>query len=237
MKEYEQFSNLKVVWDLPLILRIDGRYFSNYTKKLRLEKPFDERLRDLFIEVSKDLVREFSPKYVYTFSDEINILLDNIPFNGRVEKIDSIFASYTSASFMKHLYSNLDQFSVDTSDIDVASFDCRVITTASHINDYFKSRQDEAWRNCLNGYAQSILRKEYSSTDVAHKLYKLNKSQIHDLLYDHGINIAKVPTWQKRGLAVYKVKEQQEGFNPKIQEKNISNKNKIYVDMEVKLIR
>ena len=107
MKEYEQFSQLKVIPDMPVIIRVDGRSFSNYTKQLKLQKPFDERLRDIFIEVSKDLIKEFNPKYVYTFSDEINILFSEVPFNGRIEKIDSVIPSFISSSFMKHLYLNI----------------------------------------------------------------------------------------------------------------------------------
>ena len=90
MKEYEQFSQLKVIPDMPIILRLDGRSFSKYTKQLNLQKPFDERLRDIFIEVSKEFIKEFNPKYVYTFSDEINVYFTHIPFNGRVEKINSV---------------------------------------------------------------------------------------------------------------------------------------------------
>ena len=42
-----------------------------------------------------------------------------------------------------------------------------------------------------------------------------------------------MPTWQKRGIAIYKKPRKTEGYNPKSNTKNISVKNKIYVDMEV----
>lgn len=127
LKRYEQFSQIKTIPNMPLILRIDGRSFSNYTKKLILEKPFDERLRNIFIEVSKDLMNEFNPKYIYSFSDEINILFNNIPFEGRIEKIDSVLASFVSSSFMKHLLLNKEDFNVDVENLKPASFDCRLI--------------------------------------------------------------------------------------------------------------
>jgi len=237
LKKYEQYSNLITIKDLPLILRIDGRSFSNYTKKLKLEKPFDSRLRDIFIEVSKDLLKEFSTKYIYTFSDEINILLETVPFNGRIEKIDSVFASFVAGSFMKHLFMNADYFEVDLSELDNVSFDCRIITTANHIKDYFKWRQDEAWRNCLNSYAQFILNKTYDSDVTAQKLYKLNKNQVHDLLFQNGINIAHVPTWQKRGFAVYKKEYEIKGINPKTNETVISYRTKPYIDLELNLFK
>lgn len=237
MKKYEQYSNLTTINDLPLILRIDGRSFSNYVKKLKLDKPFDSRLRDIFIEVSKDLLKDFSTKYIYTFSDEINILLDTVPFNGRIEKIDSVFASFVAGSFMKHLFMNADYFDVDITEIDNVSFDCRIITTANHIQDYFKWRQDEAWRNCLNSYAQFILNKTYDPKITAQKLYKLNKSQVHELLFQNGINIAHVPTWQKRGLAVYKKEYEIKGINPKTNATVISHRTKPYVDLELNLFK
>lgn len=237
LKKYEQFSQLKVIPDMPLILRLDGRSFSNYTKQLKLQKPFDERLRNVFIEVSKDLINEFNPKYVYTFSDEINILFTQVPFNGRVEKINSVLASFTSASFMKHLFLNKEDFDVDLSQLKAASFDCRIVLTSEHIKDYFKWRQDEAWRNCLNSYAQSILNKKHSSKETSEILYKLKKSDIHDLLYENGINIAHVPTWHKRGVCLHKVAEKIEGENPLNKQKNISTRTKIYTDLEMKLIK
>ncbi len=236
MKEYEQFSQLKVVLDLPLILRVDGRSFSQYTKDLKLEKPFDERLADLFIETSKDLIREFNPRYIYTFSDEINIIIEDIPFNGRIEKINSVYASFISSSFMKHLIIDNEKFDIDVTSLKPVSFDSRTITT-TNVEEYLKNRQQEAWRNCLNGYAQNMLKSLYPKEDVSERLYKLKKSEIHDLLYDNGINISKVPTWHKRGIAVYKKKVQKKGFNPKLKENNISIKNKIYVDKEVSLIK
>ncbi len=237
LKEYEQFSQLKVIPDIPVILRLDGRSFSKYTKELNLQKPFDERLRNIFIEVSKDFIKEFNPKYVYTFSDEINILFTQVPFNGRVEKINSVFPSFVSSSFTKHLLLSKENFDVDLTKLKPVSFDSRIITTSKHIRDYFKWRQDEAWRNCLNAYAQSILNKTHSAKETSEILYKLKKSDIHELLFENGINIAHVPTWHKRGVCLYKVAEEIEGCNPSTGQKNISTRNKIYTDLEMKLIK
>lgn len=236
MKRYEQFSQIKVISDVPLILRVDGRSFSKYTKQLNLKKPFDERLRDIFIEVSKDLINEFSPEYVYIFSDEINILFNEAPFSGRIEKIDSVIASFVTSSFMKHLFLKQEEFDVDVTKLKPVSFDCRIISTATHINDYFKYRQDEAWRNCLNGYAQHVLNKNHSPKETSQILYKLKKSDIHELLYDNNINISHVPTWQKRGICIHKVSESKEGINPKTNEKNISTRKKIKVNLDMKLL-
>lgn len=236
LKEYEQFSQLKVIPDMPIILRADGRSFSNYTKQLNLQKPFDERLRDIFIKISEDLIKEFNPKYVYTFSDEFNILFEEIPFNGRIEKINSVISSFISSSFMKHLYLNKELFNIDFNDLKPVSFDCRVISTPNHIKDYFKWRQDEAWRNCLNSYAQSILNRTHTNRETSEILYKLKKQDIHELLFENGINIAHVPIWQKRGVCLYK-KLEEEDINPVGIHNNINTRKKIYVDLEMNLIK
>lgn len=233
LKQYEQFSQLKTVHGMPIILRVDGRYFSRYTKLLNLKKPFDIRLRDLFISVAKDVIQEFNTKYIYTFSDEFNIMLEHIPFNGRVEKINSVFASYIAGSFTKHLFLNADKFEVDITKLNPISFDCRIITPYDKVREYFKWRQDEAWRNCLNLYAQTVLNQKYSAKQTAEKLYKLHQNDIHELLYENGINISHMPTWQKRGIAIYKIHEKTTGINPKLKQKNISIRNKIYVDTEI----
>lgn len=222
---------------MPIMLRIDGRSFSNYTKQLKLKKPFDERLRDIFIEVSKDLMEEFNPKYIYTFSDELNLYLEHIPYSGRIEKIDSVIASYVSASFMKHLFLSRDMFEVDVSSLKAASFDCRIIQFSDSYHKYLKWRQDEAFRNCLNSYAQNILNQSHTNKETSEILFRLKKQDIHELLYENGINIAHVPTWHKRGVAIYKITEENEGINPKNNQKNISTRTTIYIDLEVKQIK
>lgn len=236
LKEYEQYAQIRTVKDVPVILRVDGRSFSKYTKQLKLNKPFDKRLRDIFINVSKDLINEFNPKYVYTFSDEINILFEQPPFNRRMEKINSVIPSFITASFMKHLYLKQHEFDIDICSLKPTSFDSRIIQTASHTREYFKWRQDEAWRNCINSYAQHLLNKTHTPKETSEILYQMKKTDLHELLYENNINIAHVPTWQKRGVLIHKIVEETEGINPKTNEKNISKRKKINVNLEMKLI-
>ena len=103
MKEYEVYGDLKVPVNSKIILRLDGRSFHSLAKNLNLEKPYDEDFARLMVKVSKDLFNEFAPVFIYTFSDEISILLDNIPFNGRIEKINSVVASFAASSFTYNL--------------------------------------------------------------------------------------------------------------------------------------
>ena len=32
----------------------------------------------------------------------------------------------------------------------------------------------------------------------------LKESEIHELLFERGINLAKVPAWERRGIAIYR---------------------------------
>ena len=77
MKEYEVYGGLKVPVNSKIILRLDGRSFHSLAKNLNLEKPYDEDFARLMVKVSKDLFNEFAPVFIYTFSDEINILLED----------------------------------------------------------------------------------------------------------------------------------------------------------------
>lgn len=200
MKEYEIYSTLKVPMCGKTILRLDGRSFHKLSSNLNLKKPFDEGFFNVISKVSEDIFKEFSPLFVYSFSDEINILFDTLPFSGRVEKLDSVFASFASSSFTSNLSKchDLDSFKP-------IAFDSRVITiTDSEVFKYFKWRQDEAWRNCVNGYGIWALKKEFSPEEANEKIKGLNLSDIHDLLFSLGINLNNVPTWEKRGIGFYK---------------------------------
>ena len=91
----------------------------------------------------------------------------------------------------------------------------------------------EAWRNCLNGYSYWTLRKKHSKTEAMEILHKKKSRQLHDLLFSEGINLAMMPTWQKRGIGLYKKKIQVEGLNPLSQEKVKSERKKITIDWEL----
>ena len=225
MKECEIFSSLKVPCGSHIIIRIDGRKFSKLSNDLKFEKPYDDQFRDIMVETCKDFFKEFSPSFIYTFSDEINILLSEIPFAGRIEKLDSVFASFITGSFSKNI------IKLNKSIEKPISFDSRVIPLSKEgVIAYFKERQDEAWRNCSNGYAYWTLRREYKKKEAMEILDKQKSSAIHDLLFERGINLAELPSWQRRGIGIYKKEVEIEGYNPIKKEKVQSIRKKIFVD-------
>lgn len=217
MKECEIFSNLRVPCGSKIVIRADGRNFSSLATTLKLEKPYDLDFVKAMIDTGHEIFREFSPSFIYTFSDEINILLDEVPFKGRLEKINSVFASFISGTLTRQIllnkrFSNIIEESKTFKSI---SFDSRIIPlNYEQLVAYFKDRQDEAWRNCLNGYAYWTLRQEYSKNEAAQILDKKKTPEIHELLYERKVNIAEVPTWQRRGVGINRKNIKVEGYNP-----------------------
>jgi tRNA(His) guanylyltransferase len=235
MKEYEIFSSLKVPCTSPIVVRLDGRNFSQLSRKLEFEKPYDLKFVRIISEAAHLLFQEFSPRLAYVFSDEVNLLLGEIPFAGRVEKMDSVMASFLSGAFTSKI-TEQDDFKEKISGTKPISFDSRVIPLSSDkVVEYFQWRQLESWRNCLNGYSYWTLREDHSKEEAMEILYKKNSSQLHDLLFDKGIKLAQMPAWQRRGIGIYKKGFEIEGLNPLTHEKVISQRKKIFVDWELPL--
>ncbi|MBP1929861.1 tRNA(His) 5'-end guanylyltransferase [Methanolinea mesophila] len=205
MKERELFANLITI--PPVFVRLDGRTFHSVAEHLGLAKPFDPAFSGAMEQVCIRFLREsgLSPDLAYTFSDEISLYFSFLPFGGRVEKIDSISASFAASALTLEL--NLTE---------PLSFDARIIqVTPEMAVEYLINRQSEAWRNHLNAYCQSALVREgLSRKDAAKKLRGLPSRELHEFMYSRGVNLAKTPAWERRGVLVYKQVRNVEGFNP-----------------------
>lgn len=236
MKDYEIYSDLRVPHGSRIVIRVDGRSFSKLTPRLKLEKPHDLDFVRMMVASCQDFFGEFSPSFIYTFSDEVNILLDEVPFSGRLEKLNSVFASFFAGSFTREIFGS-DRFSKlleNSDDFKSISFDSRVIPLDTDgMVEYFKERQDEAWRNCLNGYAYWTLLEECGKKEASQFLKGKKKQELHDLLFERNINIMDAPLWQRRGVAIYREKVSVEGYNPVKQEKVVSHRWKPHVDWEL----
>jgi len=205
MEEREIFANLVTV--PPVFVRLDGRAFHALTKKLAFARPFDDRFSGAMEQVSRLLVAEsgLSPVFAYTFSDEISLYFRELPFSGRVEKIDSVAASYAASALTLAL-------GVD----EPLAFDARIVIATPDIAiEYMVGRQDEAWRNHLNSYCQQALVSEgMNMAEAAEKLRGLASQDLHEMMHQRGVNLAKTPAWQRRGILVSKKPVTKEGYNP-----------------------
>lgn len=205
MQEREIFSTLYAV--PPVIVRLDGRAFHSLTRDLDFKKPFDEKFSSAMCRVCRKILSDsgLEPEFAYTFSDEISLYFENLPFNGRIEKINSVCASYAASALLLELGLNKP-----------LAFDSRVIMIhKDQIREYLSWRQSEAWRNHMNAYCQSALISEgRSGTETARIMKGMKSGDMHEMMFKRGINLAETPTWQRRGTIIHKEKVLRKGFNP-----------------------
>ncbi|WP_407354809.1 tRNA(His) guanylyltransferase Thg1 family protein [Methanolobus sp. WCC5] len=226
MKRREIYSDLRCI--PPAIVRIDGRNFKNALSRMGFEKPYDERFTSAIVDSIVSFFKRsgLSPVLAYTFSDEISFLFREDTFDGRIEKIDSIIPSYISSAFTMALKPE-----------EPVSFDSRVIPLHDEeVFNYLMWRQAEAWRNCINSYAYyTLLNEGMEEKEAARQLKNKRSPDIHELLFDRGINISKVPAWQRRGIMVLKEIAEIEGFNPHLNISTKSTRTKVTVDRDIPL--
>jgi len=205
IRKNEIFSGLVTV--SPFLVRIDGRSFHSLTKYLEMEKPFDERFCNAMVETCKSLLEEsgLNPLFAYTFSDEINMYFSHAPFGGRVEKIDSVAASFASSILTSILNPGAP-----------LAADARIIPSPGpFVIDYLADRQAEAWRNLMNAYCQHALVQEGNTSREASVILKGMKSaDMHEMMFGKGVNLSKTPAWQRRGVMVYWSEYEKTGYNP-----------------------
>jgi len=199
--EKEIFSNLRIPEDSEFFIRLDGRRFCRLCKLLDAEKPFDVRIARCFVLAARALYSSgFTPSLCYLCSDEVNLLfLPPPPFNGRVEKLDSVLASIVSSGFTLAVNEIFGKRIV-------ASFDSRVILTPTEsIFEYLASRQRELNGNYLNAYGYwTLIRGGLNPRDAAKQLKGLYSAQIAKLITKHGVDLSKKPVWQRKGVLLYK---------------------------------
>ena len=192
---YEDSFRIKFTKRLPLMIRLDGCHFSNYTRGF--EKPYDVKIRDAFIFATKELFNEIQGlKITYQQSDELTLLItdyDTITtqswYDSNLQKIVSVSSSILTANFNKFMLEN--KFSNK-----LAYFDSRAfILPKEEVCNAFLFRQNDATRNSI-----SCLGQKYFS---AKSLHKKNTSQVQEMLFqEKGINWNNEPTWTRRGYCM-----------------------------------
>ena len=226
MENREIFSAITTI--PPVVVRLDGRAFHRLSDTLELEKPFDEFFHKAMVTACISLVADsgLNPDFAYTFSDEISLYFTKLPFSGRVEKIDSVAASYAASSLTLAL-----------GGVTLLSFDARVVpATTVFAVEYLVNRQAEAWRNHINGYCQRVLIEEgLSAKKAAEQLKGLPAKDLHEMMHSRGFNLATTPAWQRRGTLVYKEITEKEGYNPITKEIVIAERSAVVAEYELPL--
>jgi tRNA(His) 5'-end guanylyltransferase len=186
---WEIYSNLRA--RAPLVARADGRGFKKVLEASK--KPYDIDFARLMAKASACFFQEsgLTPALAFTFSDEISFVFLEAPFAGRVEKIDSLIAGFLSSALSLDLARPV-------------SMDCRTIPLCQdEIRVYLAERQDETWRNHVFSYGFYMLVEEgLSKTLAMDRLRGMKEHEIHELVYQKGINLARTPAWERRGVMV-----------------------------------
>jgi tRNA(His) 5'-end guanylyltransferase len=219
IKAYENTSQSTLLRRTPIIIRVDGRAFHTFTKRLvatrtgeawsdrKIEdpslatSPFSDVMHEVMSNTAATLLNQIQNSvFVYTQSDEISILLrdwDRLEtqqwFGGTLQKIVSLSASIASTAFNYHLNRHTNPRSIQ----DLALFDARAFNLPKEeVTNYFIWRQQDASRNSVN-----MIGRFYFSQKQMHGK---SNSQVQDMLMlEHGVNWNDIPTWQKRGICVY----------------------------------
>ncbi len=212
----------------PLYVRLDGRAFHRLARALELARPFDQGFAAAMASVARRLVADSgaSPVFAYTFSDEISCFFTELPFGGRVEKLDSVLAAYAASAL-----------TIELGLTEPVAFDARVVfVDPAAAFAYLAGRQAEAWRNHINAYAQAVLVADgLSPREAAARLRGLASPALHDLAFEHGVNLAETPAWQRRGTLVYRRPVEVSGRDPRTGEVATAIRSRAAIDRDLPL--
>ncbi len=204
MKEREIYAGLRTV--APFFVRVDGRNFRHALSLLKSEQPHDLTFAKSMAAASEALMHRsgLPAQLVFTFSDEANALFLEAPFDGRIEKLDSVIASFFASAVTLQLAPSMP-----------LAFDARVVPVNKlDVPPYLEWRQNEAWRNHLHAYTYYHLRQEGECARDAHaKLFEMNASEMHEFMFNRGVNLAKTPSWQRKGILVHKELYEKQGID------------------------
>lgn len=208
MKGYEVTSQSTLLRRMPVIIRIDGKAFHTFTKRLKdvdpsvATTPFSIKMHESMNATMARLHDEVQTcVFAYTQSDEISLLLrdwDNFEtqqwFGGNVQKITSVSASIATAAF-NYMYGKYVKAPEWIGDC--ALFDARVYNLPKEeVVNYFVWRQQDASRNSV----QMLGHYHFSQKEMHGK----NNSQVQDMLMlEKGVNWNDLPTWMKRGSCAF----------------------------------
>jgi tRNA(His) 5'-end guanylyltransferase len=161
--QYEDRTRYFVPRRTYTIIRLDGKAFHTYTKKL--DKPFDSNLySDIDNAIITLLPHIQGAVFAYTQSDEISVLVTDFAlpttsawFDGNIQKIVSVSSSIITAEFnhlrrMRHF-----ETQPTMNDFKLAYFDARIFTIPDRIEvmNYFIWRNQDCARNSVSMLAQA----------------------------------------------------------------------------------
>lgn len=199
MKMYETPSTSRRAFKgQPLVVRLDGNNFHNFCSDLK--KPFDTNMSALMQATTSALVQRYNATVGYTQSDEITLVWITypdgtleLPFSGKLQKIESLMASFAAAFFNTSLRQYLPN-----KDGDLACFDARAFTTPTVQEAYHAVlwRQQDCTKNAISMAAHAL----FPGQSGQKKLHGLSGAQKQELMFqEKGVNFNDYPAFFKRG--------------------------------------
>jgi len=178
-------------WQVPVVIRVDGRAFHTVTKKMKCEKPFDRAFHRSMICAAKSICGDAqNVRMAYIQSDEISILLyeKNVEaqpwFGNRLQKLVSISASIATRAF-------------DSDNGVPAYFDARAFNVPVElVQKYFYWRYKDARRNSISMLAQSMFPHK--------KLQNKGGREMIEMCSKAGVDYHNLDSWKRSGSLVVK---------------------------------
>lgn len=212
IKALEAVFDSRVPACKPFAVRLDGVGFKRYTAKL--QKPFDPSFTKALQETTIDLMSRFGTITGFCQSDEITLIgapapehnPANLLYQGRIQKISSVLASFASGRFNEHMRL------LGHTPAEPAVFDARVFSVdswldAAHVIVWRQSH--DCRRNALHAIAQA----HFPKADLEGKPIK---AVIERLWREKGIDAyTAYPPENVFGSFVKRIRIASAGFNPK----------------------
>jgi tRNA(His) 5'-end guanylyltransferase len=65
----------------------------------------------------------------------------------------------------------------------------------------------------------TLVKEGVSEREASKRMHGMKFEDIHEMMWQRGINLGETPAWQRKGVFIYKKKVSKEGFDPVRQEK------------------
>lgn len=213
MKRYEAASEQRLVRRLPVVIRIDGKRFSQLVKKLKVARPYDVSFMRAMTATALGVAKEMTGcVFGYSQSDEISLILRNDqsresePFlDNRLQKLCSI-ASSAATGWFNRRFQGMPAPGL---------FDARVflLPGLDEVKNYLIWRQQDCTRNSILNAAYWEIAAKGSDEDgnplgkkTARKMiHGLDTGQLQELLFQQtGINWNDYDPRFKRGTGLWR---------------------------------
>lgn len=208
MKCYEASTSSMLEKNVPVIIRVDGKAFHSYLKKI---ESFNECVNDVMDKVAVALCENIQGAQVaYVQSDEVSVFVHSYKnenssswFNNQQQKMCSVAAAIAAATFTAESWKIWTKITPGLNDIRPAYFDARVFTLPEYeVCNYFIWRQKDAIRNSV----QTLARTKFSHKKVDGK----NQLEMKEMCRAVGSDWDELPVSLQHGRAVYRVLDEKE---------------------------